>query len=220
MNLVPVSAPTGLVTLAEAKDHLRIDQSVTDHDTELGVLIAAASGMIEGRDGYLGRAVSQQQWDMKLDPIWWFNNPAPLNSPWWAWYGWSYGWILNLPLPPLVSVDLLTYRDVNGTTQTYASTNYEVHGVGGYGRLTLKQGFYWPQLYLAPEAMTVRFTAGYTLADGTTFQVPPIIKAAALLLVGLLFDNRAALADPLPGAIKSMLAPFRVFETGDSGFPF
>jgi uncharacterized phiE125 gp8 family phage protein len=66
MSLVLVTAPTAEpVTLAQVKAQLRI--TVTTYDDLLNALITAVRMHLEGRDGWLGRALLQQTWDLKLD---------------------------------------------------------------------------------------------------------------------------------------------------------
>src|SRR5678809_194962 len=94
------------VTLEEAKAHLRIDHD--DDDVYVQGLIDAATGMVDGRYGSLGRALEPQTWELVLDRF-----------PCWPYH-------ICIPLPPLLSVDSITYTDGDDVEQTIDSADYEV----------------------------------------------------------------------------------------------
>lgn len=53
-----------VLTLADAKQHLRVD--FEDDDGVIESYIAAAIQNIDGRDGWLGRALVEQTWELRL----------------------------------------------------------------------------------------------------------------------------------------------------------
>jgi uncharacterized phiE125 gp8 family phage protein len=181
MNLKLITPPATVpLSLREVKEHCRVDAD--DSDQLLVALIAAAVQHIDGPTGTLGRAITPQTWDLRLG---WF--PAEI----------------TLPLPPLRSVDQITYVDSDGATQTLSSSVYKVVGLGDEGRraaIVEAHDQTWPTTRAVPEAVTVRFTAGYTT-------VPEPIKQAMKLMVGHWFDNPGA---PAPEAVAALLAPWRV----------
>lgn len=200
MSLTLVSAaPAYPVTLAEAKAQLRLD--TTDDDTLVDALIAAATAHIDGRDGWLGRALVTQTWDLKLD---------------------AFPGIIEVPLPPLQSVDSITYVDAAGATQTLATSKYQVDLGGGWrGRIKPAYGEVWPATYDVWNAVTVRFTAGYAPGVGSPTDyaenVPRAIKQAVLLMVAHWYENRvpvlvgqSAQAVEIPFTANALLAPYRV----------
>lgn len=68
----------------------------------------------------------------------------------------------------------------------------------------------WPGSYHREDAVSVTYVAGYGNADA----VPAPIKAAILLIVGHLYENREAStvgvsAELLPMAVDALLAPYR-----------
>lgn len=170
------AAPAYPITRTEAKTHCRIDD--TDSDTYIDALIAASTAHLDGNDGILGRALIEQTWDMKLDRF-----PA-------------YGCAITVPLPPLISVGSITYTDANGDSQTLSSSIYQVVGVGGFGRGEIVEAYgqVWPDTRDIPEAVTVRFTAGYSNSGASPVDyadnVPAGIKHALKLMVGDAFENR------------------------------
>jgi len=181
MNLKLVTPPATVpLSLGEAKEHCRVDAD--DSDQLLVALIAAAVQHIDGPTGRLGRALAIQTWDMRLD---------------------CFPTEITLPLPPLRSVDQITYVDTAGAAQTLSSSVYRVIGLGDEGRRASIVEAYdqtWPTTRAVREAVTVRFTAGYTI-------IPEPIKQAMKLMVGHWYDNPGA---PAPEAVAALLAPWRV----------
>ena len=170
-----------LVTTDEAKAHLRVEG--TDEDTLIGTLVGAAADSLN----WLGRSLSETSWEVDLDG---FASEIPL------------------PRPPLIAVSAVTYRDAAGATQTLSTSVYEiVKPDGGIGFARCKPGQTWPATDGKPACVTLAFTAGY----GSPYALPPSLRAAILLIVADLFENRggktvsnltvnptvAALLDPL-----------------------
>lgn len=179
------------VSLSEIKLHLRIDG--TTEDTLLNALITTARQHVEA---ITRQALIQQQWQLVLDD-WWDD-------------------VLELPLPPLVSVDAITYKDAAGTTNTLPSSDY-IYETVGVGRLRLAEGKAFPTVELHPfGAIKITFTAGYGTDAGS---VPAPIRHAIKLLVGHYYENREAVIVErganimqLPMAVDALLAPYRVWS--------
>lgn len=125
-------------------------------DDVLEAYIKAATGQIDGWDGWLGRALVQQQWRMTLEYF-------PCES-------------LRIPLPPLISVDEIRYFDSTGTQQTWPDDQYRT--VGQY--LVPNNGVSFPAIQWRPDAIQIEFTAGYG-DDGA--DVPEPIRQAICLTV-------------------------------------
>ena len=205
MSLILVTGPTvEPVSTAEAKSHLRVDSS--DDDTLIAALVTAARQHLDGRDGWLNRALVTQTWDLHLAafPDATRGNPAAA---------------IRVPLPPLQSVTSISYIDAAGATQTLAGAGYTVSGVGalGPGAIEPSYGNSWPATRDVPEAVTVRFVAGYASGESPedASAVPQPVKQAILLLVGHWYANREAvnvgnIVSELPMAVEALLAPYRV----------
>lgn len=125
---------------------------------------------------------------------------------------------LYLPTP-LISVDVITYLDTDGVTQTLYSTSsspqvsssvFQVVGVWSGGDptprpyLTEAYGQSWPDERQVPESVQVTVTAGYTDA-----QIPDDIRAAVYLFVGHRYENRES---TMPG-VSIMTIPFGFRES-------
>lgn len=194
----PVSEP---LTLGEVRSHLRIDGA--EDDVLLLSLIRAARQHVEEMSS---RALLTQTWELTLDYFPGYRASADCwDSPLSA---------ITLPRPILQSVSSVKYVDTNGTLQTLAITDYQVLSKSEPARIVPAYGLYWPPTRYQPEAVTVRYIAGWT----TAALVPQPIKQAMLLLIGHWFENREAVslersvAIVVPMAVGALLFPYKILE--------
>lgn len=181
-----MTAPTvEPISLAEAKMQCRITGD--DEDALLSGMIGAVRASLDGRDGWFGRSITTQTWDLKLDEF-----PRP-------------GAALALPLPPLQSVTSITYRDGDGS-HIWAAEEYAVIGVGAWegGSIVAAEGYSWPGTDGTAECVTVRFVAGY----GGSSPVPEPIRAAMLLMVEDMYDRPETTT--LRERAMALLRPYRL----------
>lgn len=167
-----ITAPTAEpLTLAEAKEHLRIDADITVDDNYIStVLIPAAREYCEG---FQNRAYIAQTWELWLD----------------AWPDKDYIKILR---PPLQSITSVKYYGTDNTEYTMATADYFVDTKSEPGRLVLAYGKSWPSTTLRPtNGVCITFKAGYGDAAST---VPKAVGQAMRLLLGYWFENREAVA--------------------------
>lgn len=188
-----VTAPAGLpVGLAEAKAFLRVDS--TSEDALIESAIEQATAYVDGPNG-IGRALVEQQWDLRLDCF-----------PW--------GRIV-LPLVPVRSVDEITYTDTAGSTQTLASSRYIASVAREPATIEPEWNENWPSVRLVADAVKVRFTAGYEPGTGSQYgaNVPADLRAAILWLVAHIYENRvpatAESMGSLPLSVESILSRYR-----------
>jgi uncharacterized phiE125 gp8 family phage protein len=187
MRVVVVTPPSAeVVSVEQVKDHLNIDHS--DDDALLSAYIAAATAVIDGPEGWLGRAIGEQVLEARLDDF-------------------GTGPIL-LPYPPLVTLSSVKYVDGDGVEQVLASTEYELLG----SELDLAWGKSWPSVRSQREAVRIRYTAGYS------GEIDPRIHAAILLMVGDLHANRetvvvGSISSPIQMSttVENLLAGLRVY---------
>ena len=174
------------LTLEETKQHLAVTLSSGDEMIEH--LIKAARRQAET---YTARALITQVWELDLDRF-------PV-------------WVIELPRPPLTSVESIAYIDSAGRTETLAAENYRVDRKSEPGRITPAYGRVWPTTRAVTTAVTVRFTAGYGAAGS---RVPEDIRQAMLLLVGSFYEYREDIvvgetAVRLPRGAEALLNPYR-----------
>jgi uncharacterized phiE125 gp8 family phage protein len=200
MPLYLIQAPEqdDVLSLSDAKLHLRVD--FDDDDELIESYIATAIQNIDGRDGWLGRALGEQTWELRL---------AGFN-----------GSEIAIPLPPLIEVESVKYYDANDALQTFSNGDYEVVGVGGFGkaRVVLKAGKAWPAIAKRAENVLVRFRAGYQDNGDSppSLTVPAPILTAIKRQVATMYENREAVVvnatvAKLPGGVEALLAPLRVW---------
>jgi uncharacterized phiE125 gp8 family phage protein len=193
MGMKLITAPAvEPISLEEAKAHLRVDHS--DDDTLIGIYIQAARQTIDGRDGWLGRALVTQTWELQLDA---FTGDA-----------------VQLPLAPLQSVTSVKYDDADGVEQTLDAAGYDLDTTSVPGWLVVGEDG-WPTTLSAINAVRIRYIAGY----GDAADVPAPIRAAILLMVGDLYAHReTAVVGANPSAVQmtttveNLLAPYRVWR--------
>ena len=110
MHLKRIVPPVGLpVSLAEVKAGANLDGG-SDDDAKIAGLIRSAVEMIDGPDGEIQRCLLSQTWELRLDCF-------PGYFDYWRWPGWPYrphywhskGLEIEIPLPPLQSVESITY---------------------------------------------------------------------------------------------------------------
>ena len=185
------------ISLAEAKLHLRVD--ITDDDTLITGLIISARQRAET---ITRRSLCTQTWKLVLDQFpapgqnvgsanWygpqWGNSPGPLTT---LRADGRTGFEIFLDHTPVVSVDSITYTDVDGTPQTLSSSLYKTDLVTEPCRVVPAYGTTWPGTRNEISAVTVNYTCGY----GNAAAVPQSIKQWMLLRIGALYENREEVA--------------------------
>lgn len=150
------------VTLAEAKVHLRVTHS--SEDALITALIVAAREHVES---VTGRKLISQQWELIQDAF-------PCGP-------------VQLPFSPIITIDSVKYLDDDGALQTLDTAEYakDTYSVPGW----VSPVDTWPSTYDTINAVTIAFTVGY---GATAADVPASLKAAMLLMIGDLFENREA----------------------------
>lgn len=174
------------VSVAEAKNHLRVD--IDNDDTLLAIYITAAREYVEG---VVRRALITQTLKAYL-------NAFPGVSA------------VALPRPPLQSITSLVYTDGDGSDSTFDAANYSADIVAQPGRLVLGYNKSWPSpaTLATVNPIAITYVAGYGAAGS---DVPSIYRQAILLLAGHWYENREAIiatgAVPkeIPLAVESLL---------------
>ncbi len=179
-----------VLPLADMKAWLRVDHA--DDDALIEGMIASAIQQLDGRDGWLNRALGIQTWELRLEAFSFYE--------------------IVLPLPPLIAVTSIKYYDTDGYKQTLGPSNYCVAGIGGIKpRVELRHGKSWPGTSSRTEAVIIQYQCGY--ADE---QVPAPIVTALKRMVSSMYENRESeiigqTVIKLPGGVESNLAPYRVW---------
>jgi uncharacterized phiE125 gp8 family phage protein len=188
-----------VVSVAQMKVHLRVHADDHDDDDLIESIEQAVVQHIDGPDALLQRAIVDQTWDMKLS---------------------AFCSSIDIPLPPLISVDSVSYYDDDGALQVASSSLYQVVSGGhrGCGRIVLTSGSSWPTVYEREEPVIIRFRAGYmNVSESPAYPtVPAPIVAAIKMMAGSLYEHRETIvigqtAVMVPWAAEALLAPYRVY---------
>lgn len=151
------------ITVAEAKLFCRVDNS--DEEALLDHLIEVAREKCEVASG---RTLLTTTWDLKLADF-----PVEDN--------------IVLPRPPIASVTSVSYYDLSNTLCTLTvTTDYLTYLGKKQGYVYLPDGGSWPATYDRPDAVIVRYVAGWTAAAS----IPACLKQWIRLAVSTLYDNR------------------------------
>jgi uncharacterized phiE125 gp8 family phage protein len=191
------------VSLAEAKQHLRVDSG--DDDLLIGSLISAARQAAETKTG---RQLITARWKLVLDA---FPGPSLMQSATGASFSLP-GHAILLAKCPVQSAVSIEYLDMNGTTQVMPASDYVLDAACEPARLTPAFGKTWPSTLPQMGAVSVTFDAGY----GTASAVPEGLKSWIKLRVGSLYGHREEMSvlsrgriDPLP-FVDGLLDGFKV----------
>jgi uncharacterized phiE125 gp8 family phage protein len=173
------NAPVAPLTLDLVKLQQRI--SHVEEDAILALWIAAARAYVEEATG---RQTINAVWELTI------YEPVHVDA-------------LELPRPPLVNVEAVTFDDGDGAAQILDPAAYVVtpsRPAGGPvdphcppGRIALASGATWP----APP-IRIRRTCGY---GATPAEMPALVQAALCLYVGHLYANREAVSSQTLTAI-------------------
>ena len=176
------------VTVAEAKDHLRLEHVLDDG--YVSTLITAARAHVEEK---LRRSIMAQTWELVL--------PAFSTD------------VIELPWGKLVSVTSVKYLDANAVEQTFSSSSYYVDTDTVNGRVILDSDLSWPETTTRWNAVVIRYVVGWP----SPVEVPAPIKQAMLLLVSHMYENRSpeivgTIVSPVNFAVDALLNPYRVMS--------
>lgn len=173
-----------VVSLAEAKQHLRIDSTDTSHDAHLPGLILAAQTVCEN---FLGRYLLTGTRVKRLD---------------------SFDEEILLP-QPLSSVTSIAYLDTADASQTLAATVYDVDAsdeTKPCARVELAYGQSWPTTLDEKETITITYVCGWASAAS----VPEPIRQAVLLEMEDLYEGpENGASKQLNSAVESLLYNYR-----------
>lgn len=201
LKLVSPPASLAALMLESVVTHVGAEQDLSASPAEpldaayLLALTEAAVAMLDGPEGRLGRCLLEQTWRLTID-----HHFPP---------------IIGIALPPVLSIEAITYVDDAGADQTLNPSNYRVAGAGAWlTEVYPAYGLTWPAVRWQKEAIGVEFKAGY---GDTADDVPAPILQAVRMLVGHWFQNREAvnvgnITSEIPLGVRTLIQPFRVYR--------
>ena len=191
MEIVSVTQPDtaeilNIVSVADLKLNMRLTNSVEDDILEACIL-AAYDWLANPDNGWLNRSLITQEFKATL-PGWqkqvWYTD-RDRGGPAQQWVPTT---VIELPMPPLETVDSIKYR-VDDVLTTLATSEYVVT-TSGFGKIHRAANVTWPTtLDTHPEAVEIAFTAGYGDGAAVKARCPGIVQAIKLL-AGDAFRNR------------------------------
>lgn len=198
MGLKVITPPTvEPVSVEEIKDHLRII-----NDEEYSYLEGLIQAAREYCEAHSNRSYVQQTLVKTFDE--WPEFPV------------------ELPRPPLMSVEKIEYKDSEGTLTEWSASNYAVDEYSFMPKVYLADDYSMPNDTLYPtNAIQITYKAGYEPDDSGdttdyTANVPARFKHAIKLLCGEWYSNReeivntGAVPQSIPDGVKSLLGVDRV----------
>ena len=159
-----------------------------DHAFDDAVISAYLSAAMAYAQHYTGVAIGQQEVEVALD-------------------GFPSG-AISLPLAPASSVVSIVYVDEAAADQTLPNTAYALDNYGISHWVLAAAGSEWPATYEAANVVRVRYMAGASVLDAA-------VKAALMLLVGHLYENRQEAAEKklssVPLGVNALLDTVKVW---------
>lgn len=197
---VATAPPVEPVTLAEAREHLR--------------LVATGSPESHPDDDFVSRAIAAARRMAES-----FTNRAFVETT----FTWRFDRFasdsveLSLPIGAGLSVDSISYIDQNGDSQAFTDFVFLATETGG--RLAPATDKSWPDVRGSLGDVTITFKAGYSPTNDSPpdyrANVPDDIKHAILFAVGHFYENRESVmvdVNPakVPMTFEDILWPHRI----------
>jgi len=223
------------VTLAQAKNFLRV--SITDDDDLIGFLITAAR---ESCESFCSRSFAVKNYTQTLDSFPYYTDtvlsqmaypPSYYSLPMYSTTLWNYSQMIKLFMPPAIEVQGIDYTDPNGVNKTLLQdTDFLLDNVNEPSRIFPMVGQMWPPCLYCPNAVRIRFTAGFgdttdsdpapvdgELPQGAGSQpMPGRVKVAMLQLLNNWYENREAATpgsmNEIPNHVRMLLWSLRVMD--------
>ncbi len=180
----PLAEP---VTLAEAREFLRVDDNI--EDGFISTLISAARLHVES---VTGRALISQTWRLVADD-------------------WPADRIILLPRSPLVSIDSITAFDAGGNPVSLALAQFQPQANMAPARIFLPEKISGSPDLREFNGIEVDYVAGFGSAPS---DIPNDLRHALLSLVGYWFEHRDALVvagsgSVVPRGFDGLLSAYR-----------
>ena len=184
--VVDTAAAVAILTIAEAKTHLKVDTSADDTLIENLISAATESAQIFTNRFFINTTLNQ--------------------------FGDTWSDLATLFKSPVSSVTHVKYYDSDNTQQTLATSVYQKDLEHQPARIGLKPNQSFPSLADRINAVECQYVVGYGSAAS---DVPQGIKQAVLLTIGNWYQNReevvvGRIATELPKSAQYLLEQYKV----------
>src|SRR5271166_1471534 len=186
------------VSLEQAKNYLRV--SITDDDDLISFLITAAR---EACEMFCSRSFAPKSYVQTMDSFPYYTDtvlsqmaypPSYYALPMYSTTLWNYSQMIKLYYPPCIEIQGIDYTDPNGENQTLEQdTDFLLDNINEPARIFPMPGQMWPPVLYCPNAVRIRFTAGF--GDTTSTDPAPIDGELP----------RGAGSQPMPGRVKTAI---------------
>ena len=187
-----IGAVTEPITLAEARLHCRVDADTSDGHPDDSLIEMYISVAREYAENFTGLALGKKTIELTLDDF-------PSDE-------------IEL-IGPASSVTSIQYYDAAGDLQTLDASNYELDDYSKPSYIYPAYAVTWPPVYPMTNAVIITYVTGYA-DDSDSQPLPFAAKAAILLMVGHLYENREDTTDRsmsnIPNGTDALLRPLRV----------
>lgn len=174
MNLTLITpAPQYPITLSMVEGQTRL----TDLTAEVDVVDLIIGAVTERAEAITKRALMTQTWELTLDGF-----PSSRAA-------------IQLPKPPLQTVNSITYLDSDEVEQILDPLAYRVITTSEPGYVLPAYNLVWPSALDDVAVVTINFTCGYGPLGGgsTSDNIPKSIKQWMLINAANLFENRESI---------------------------
>lgn len=188
-KLVLKTAPVDTaISLAEAKQHLRVDSDYDDDNAYITSLIGVATNQVEE---FTRRRLITQTYNLYFDVF----------PPY-----------IDLQVGIIQSLTHIKYYDASNSLVTLAASEYDLDDKIRPGRIYESNNGSFPDSYDRPNAIEIEFVVG-----GTADNVEDAIKQSMLIIVGRYYEQRQDIVlgtqvAELPLMVEYMLTPYRFLE--------
>lgn len=187
------------ISLEEARTHLGLVAYTTDGHPHDAMVEGMISGARTWAEEWSGLSLAVKTYELALDSF-------PEENE------------IELEMAPVFDIESVTYVDENLDVQTIDASDYVLDSYQRPAWVLPAIEFDWPATAAVINAVKIRYRAGFVPVMDTdepdALLLPGAIKAAMLLLLGDLYENRgqviAGATSELPIGVQSLLRPYRV----------
>ena len=171
-----------IISLATMRKQLELEEDFTEDDALISSYILAA---INQAENYINSEIAEKKFTIT---------------------SLSFDGILNFKKQKLQSVDSISYKDVDGNSQTIEAGNYSMQTVDRFeNSIVFNEDYQFPVVKKYDQsAVTLNITVGYPSG-----KVPTVIKQAIILIVAHFYEHRVDSVKEKCTAAEMLLQPYR-----------